>query len=166
MEVSGLGPDLTARNDHGSHWLLEPSKEMSFSKDKASLAALSATHVDDQKPQNSQSIQLPPHSNNQSGHIRFLYEALRDVVQEKVHIDEWDDNDYTYISILALHLHLNTEKELDNFIYTPGEPFTKQQVLVAEATSAYIKKKDSEYGYGEDDGDDGGDDDKLEWPND
>jgi len=93
-----------------------------------------------------------------------LYEALHVVVKEKVHINDWDDNNYTYLSVFALDLHLNTEKELSNFIYTPGEPFTKQQVLVAEATLAYIKKNDTEYGYSEDNDDD--DDDKSEWPND
>jgi len=159
---SNPGSDLTARNDHGSHWLIEPSKEMSFGKYKAFLTALNATHVDDQKPEKFLNI-LPAQSDNQSRAIRFLYEALRAIVQEKVRIHDWDDNDYTYLSILALDLHLNTEKELSNFIYTPGEPFTKQQVLVAEATSAYIMMKDSEYGYGEDDDDD---DDKSEWPND
>jgi hypothetical protein len=41
--------------------------------------------------------------------------------------------------------------------------FPYKQVLVAEATSAYIKKKDTEYGYGEDDNNDN---DKSEWPND
>ena len=65
---------------------------------------------------------------------------------------------------MALDFHLDRAK-FSNFIYTPDEPFTKQQVLVAEAISAYIKKKDSEYGYGEDDDDDD-DDDKAVWPND
>ena len=142
---------------------------MSFSEYKTSLMALNATYVNDQKPEKSLNIQLPARSNNRSKAIRFLYEALRVVVQEKVHIYNWDDNDYTYLSILALDLHLNTEKELPNFINTPGEPFTKQQVLVTEAISAYIKKKDSEYGFGEyndDDDDDDDDDDKSQWPND
>jgi len=158
------GSDLTARNDYSSHWLLEPSKEMSFGEYKTSLMALNTTYVDDQKPENSLDIQLPAQSNHHSKAIRFLYEALHVVANEKVHINDWDDNDYTYLSILALDLHLNTEKELSNFIYTLGEPFTKQQVLIAEATSAYIKKKGTEYGYGEDNNDD--DDDKSEWPND
>ena len=62
MEVAGgtnLDSSLTARNDHGSHWLLEPSKEMSFSEYKASSTALNATYVDDPKPEKSLNIQLP-----------------------------------------------------------------------------------------------------------
>jgi len=92
-----------------------------------------------------------------------VYDALRTVVQEKVAINGWDDNDYTYLSILVLDLHLNKEV-LSNLIYKPGEPFIKPQVLVAEATLAYIQKMDSIYGSGEDDYDD--DDEVIDWLND
>jgi len=54
MEVSGgttIGPNIEARNDHGNHWLLEPSKEMSIEEYKASLTALNSNATRIEKPE-------------------------------------------------------------------------------------------------------------------
>jgi len=138
---------------------------MSIQEYKASITALSGNATRVEKSEIPLTIELPAHSDNPSKAIRFVDDALRTVAQEKVAINDWDDNDYTYLSILALAIQSNKEP-LSNFIYKPGEPFTKQQVLVAKATLAYIQKKDSEYGY--ESGDDFNDDDgeKIDWIND
>jgi len=74
-----------------------------------------------------------------------------------VAIDDWDDNDYTYLS--------PNKEDVFNFIYKPGKPFTKQQVLAAEATLAYIQKMDSVYGSGNPHDDDETDE-QIHWFND
>ena len=135
---------------------------MSIEEYEASLTALNGNAPRVEKPEKPLNIELPAHSDNPSKAIRFVYDALRTVVQEKVAINDWDDNDYTYLSILALAIQSDKEP-LSNVIYKPGEPFTKQQVLVAKATLAYIHKKDSEYGYDDDDDES---DEKIYWMND
>ena len=145
-------------HSHRPAVLETPPKEMPFENYK--ITALNATRVDE-KQEKSLNIELPAQSDHPSKVIRFLYEALSTVAREKVPINGWDDNDYTYLSILVLDLHLNKEV-LSNLIYKPGEPFIKPQVLVAEATLAYIQKMDSIYGSGEDDYDD----EVIHWLND
>ena len=132
---------------------------------KLPFTALSGNATRVKKPEIPLTIELPAHSDNPSKAGRFVYDALRTIAQEKEAINDWDDNDYTYLSILALTIQSNKEL-LSNFIYKPGEPFTEQQVLVAKATLAYIQKKDSEYGYESGDNFNDDDDEKIDWIND
>lgn len=59
MGGTNLGSDLAVGNDYGSHWLLEPSKEMLFEKYKSSLTALNATRIYEQQKEKPLNIELP-----------------------------------------------------------------------------------------------------------
>ncbi|EGN95619.1 hypothetical protein SERLA73DRAFT_186723 [Serpula lacrymans var. lacrymans S7.3] len=82
---------------------------------------------------------LPRDSTHSSKSVRFVYSALAAVYHDHTPINEWDENDYAYISVLAAALD-SGELELSDVRWKgPGHETTKAQRFVAEAVVAQMK---------------------------
>ncbi|PPR06823.1 hypothetical protein CVT26_003849, partial [Gymnopilus dilepis] len=139
---TALGPDLTAVNDFGTHWCIEPTTDMPLERYITALSTLNSKVFPQEPASGVPEIDLPKQSDNPSIHVRVLYKALSTVAREKISIAGWDDNDYTYLAILAGALH-SGEVELPSLSYTPGSLLVKRQAIVATATAIYIKTMDT-----------------------
>ncbi|KAF8798974.1 hypothetical protein BYT27DRAFT_7264505 [Phlegmacium glaucopus] len=110
-------------------------------------------------PPRREELELLKKSNHPSKSVRFVYEALRTVVQERTPIADWDDNHYTELAILAKSLDTKKTK-LSALAYQPGSLLNRKQALIAAAIVAYMKlmevkiksagDEDEEVGWGND----------------
>ncbi|KAI0789531.1 hypothetical protein C8Q75DRAFT_733753 [Abortiporus biennis] len=146
-------PVLRFRNLLGGHWVIEPAYKMSLEAFKQALVSLDKTairyndspHEKEKQDTFFSAFDLPEFSSNSSIPVRFIYMALIAVARERIHIDDLDDNDYTEIAYIAMHLNTNSgEMKLSALEYHPGELLTKQKALAALAVVAYIKQRDAE----------------------
>ncbi|KAI0784764.1 hypothetical protein C8Q75DRAFT_368873 [Abortiporus biennis] len=152
-----LGPDLQARNDRATHWSLEPSRAMPRDTYVAALTVLNGGAVRfDRIPQardasapGTFALELPIEFNHESEQVRNVYQGLASVARNKVPVEDWDENDYTHIAIIAQSLH-SGETEFSELVYKSDELLIGEQALVAGAILAHIGHKDAEYKEGGD----------------
>ncbi|KAL4245554.1 hypothetical protein ABKN59_010342 [Abortiporus biennis] len=127
---TNLGSELIARNDRDALTTLERSnKAVRFDRVPHQPGAFA--------------LELPAQCDHASEHVRVVYEGLAAVARNKIRIEDWDENDYTHIGIIAHCLHHGV-KELAYFTYKPGEHLHKHHALVAEAVLAHIGHRDVE----------------------
>ena len=145
---SPLDPVLKAVNDYGIHWSIQPSKVLTVQEYKAALCTLEAD--DDPfnfKSHSLESLQDPMELENfdisynyrQHGtSIRILLEGLCAVAQERIPVDNWDDNDYSHLAILV-NSFLAGLIRLNDMVYHPDSLLVKKQAVVGLAIMAYAK---------------------------
>ncbi|TBU27992.1 hypothetical protein BD311DRAFT_778598 [Dichomitus squalens] len=147
-----LVPGLIASKDLrvDGHWLIQPSQRMKRD-----------AYVDHLKDLNSKAVRydrLPPkevveaesevsvlaaQSANADRATRFVYNALAAVVHKRVPVDEWDENDYEYIALLARALEDGT-LELSALLWGPeGEAaeWKRAKAFTASAVAAYMAQE-------------------------
>ncbi|KAF8814691.1 hypothetical protein BYT27DRAFT_7205649 [Phlegmacium glaucopus] len=104
-------------------------------------------------------LELLKESNHPSQSVRFVYEALRTIIQERIPIADWDDNHYTELAILAKSLD-NKETKLSALAYQPGSLLNAKQVLISAAIVAYMKSMEVKINSA------GDEDEEMGWDND
>jgi len=143
--TSSLSTTLEVGDDTGTPLSMSPSKAITVQEYKAALnepnVMVAPFHQVESAIRGPEEIELPILCNSTSKVVRFVFEALRTIVQEKIPVADWDDNDYTNLAILAKSLHTKDIK-LSDLIYQPDSPLVKEQILIAAAILAYIKMID------------------------
>lgn len=159
--TSSLDPALKAVNDYGTHWSIQPSKVMTVQEYKAALSTVEAEVVPFHPLQDrGTGREIFETSNKYGQHPKsafFVSAALRTVVQEKIPVANWDDNNYTYLTILANSILARSIK-LSDLAYQTGSLLLKKQAVVGTAVLAYIKAMDEKTT--------GDDDEEVNWEND
>ena len=134
---------------------------MTVQEYKAALSIVEAEVVPSHPPQDPETALGDFELSNKYGRLPksalFVSAALRTVVQEKIPIANWDNNDYTHLAILAKSLHAGSI-QLSDLVHQPDSLLLKKQVLVGAAILAYIKHMDEKIADDEDE--------EVDWAND
>lgn len=143
-----LSPHLEADNDAGTHWVIGPKQTMSWDDYVGYLRQLNSKAIKytpttvlatmDDFP-----ADLPRLSSQTSKSVRFVFNALAAVYHDRIPVNDWDDNDYTYVAVLASALEAG-DLDLAKLAYDGKGDSTKAQRFAAIAVAAYVtaeKKK-------------------------
>ncbi|KAK7012325.1 hypothetical protein R3P38DRAFT_3589683 [Favolaschia claudopus] len=135
---SSLGNNLTAKNDHGDHWLIAPSSQMTIETYKSALSSLNRIAI----PTASSHAVLAKQSAHMDRATRFVFNALASVVHDRLPVASWDENDYAYVAELAKELEDGT-LPLSQLVWkeggVAGEGWSREGVFVASAVSASME---------------------------
>jgi hypothetical protein len=166
-----LDPALKAINDYGTHWSLQPSKVLTVQEYKAALTGSTVeAHVVPFHPLqdpgtilgNFDPSNLNKHGWYNSKSVTVVSDVLRRVVQERIRVPNWDDNDYTHLAILANSLNAGSIR-LSDLVYQSDSLLLKKQAVVGAAILAYSKAMDEKIMDDEDEESDWANDHMLLW---
>ncbi|PCH44758.1 hypothetical protein WOLCODRAFT_124051 [Wolfiporia cocos MD-104 SS10] len=147
-----LGNGLGAKNDHGGHWLIIPTTEISLDGYKHLLSELNGRCEKVKRAREAvgelHEADVLPDPVNSDKSVRILYSALQAVHNGNIPIKDWDENDYTYIAILAKALDSGKLSLKD--AVTSGPKSTKEQRFIAEAATEFMSAERKRSGVGED----------------
>ncbi|PCH44759.1 hypothetical protein WOLCODRAFT_133363 [Wolfiporia cocos MD-104 SS10] len=139
-ENAELGDGLGAKNDHGGHWLIIPAAEISLDGYKHLLSELNGRCEKVNRAREVfgelREVDVLPEPANSDKSVRMVYSALQAVHNGNIPIKDWDENDYTYIAILAKALDSGKLSLKD--AVTSGPKSTKEQRFIAEAATEFM----------------------------
>lgn len=145
-ESASLGTGLTAKNDHGTHWLIAPTSAMKFDEYVSLLRVLNSkckkagTRAAEEGIAEAFTVHIPlPASKSASKTIRVVYNALSAVYRDMPQIASWDENDYAYVGVLACALD-SGELSLESAAWSGEEAeSTKAQRFIAQAVAVHMQ---------------------------
>jgi len=143
-----ISDNLTAVNDHGNHYSIEPTHRMpkseydGYIKELNSIAKLVTAAATDAGEELHGLDTLPSParvSTHPSKSVRFMTSALAAVYHDRPQISDWDENDYTYIGVIAAEISTGN-LPLDSLRWQgAGHETTKAQRFVAQALVSHMK---------------------------
>ncbi|KAI0084444.1 hypothetical protein BDY19DRAFT_898505 [Irpex rosettiformis] len=139
-----LGSLLLARNDHGTHWAIEPSSQITFDAYVGALRPLnnSARRLDQVTRLISEEefFTLPKSSSHDDQGTRFIFNALSAIVRDRIPVTgiaDWDENDYLYIANIAKDLE-DGEVQLSDIVWRDVGDDQNDHYKEAEFTAAAV----------------------------
>ncbi|KAI5831197.1 hypothetical protein K523DRAFT_301085 [Schizophyllum commune Tattone D] len=137
---------LKAINDVGMHWLIAPASKMPFQTYVGHLRELNsrAVRYDRLRSEDtdSEAIELAVQSAHTDRATRFVYNALASVVHKSTAIPDWDENDYTYVAVLARALEEGSI-QLSELVWDEEGGWSKAKAFVAHAVSAHMAEEEA-----------------------
>lgn len=143
-----ISSQLLARNDHGTHWAIEPSSQITFDAYVNALRPLNGLSRRLDQVTFVATTEEPFALKTSSAHTdqgaRFVYNALGTVVRDRIPIEgieEWDDNDYFYIASIAQALEageLNVDDITWEEVGVEVDVHYKAREFTAAAVGAYM----------------------------
>jgi len=147
-----ISTQLRIHNDSGNHFLIEPVVQMSKKTYEQYLEDLNlqakkvpkgglkmtATDAKESMPGLDALASLPRVSPLPSKASRFIASALAAVYLDRDPILDWDENDYTYVGVIAAEMNAGN-LQLDSLKWQGGHETTKAQRFVVQALAAHMK---------------------------
>ena len=155
---------LTARNNVGDHWSIQPSTVMKLETYKEHLKklsdrairydrfkqTLSAEELGEATEKRAPELTLKAQCQHSDRATRFAYDAFARVVEDRTPIEGWDNNDYAYLAELASALE-NGILPLSALIWNEKAGWSKERAIATDAVAAHVAQ---EYERGRKSGDD------------